>query len=684
MRLQVVLVLVFLLGIVALASAQEDSSSSSADPEGIPLVVAPQHMVTGQRLPLELEEVESLPIPQDTLALPATDACSDAPELDLPDGGQTSTNNMTIESNDPALSCMWGTPSNTRGHRTVWYKFTPEYSGWVTIDTASSTRVGAFPPFFDTVLAVYSGGCGALTQLACSDDFNGFTSRVSIAVQAGQTYYVEAADWQFPLSGDAVLNLSAEIEVGTNWEQVNLMAVPRSRHSTVVVGNKIFVIGGQVVVDDTPVRTPTTDMYDTSLSGGQDPWTFRAPLPGPDGLGYSNTTAAHVNGKIYVPAGFIGVDGAYDGTHWVYDISGNSWSSTAADPNNWPGGEPAIYSASVSDNSGYYLIGGLTGPMPLAQTTPWWEARREMYFYSPVTNIWFDRPPMNTGRFGHVAARQIINGTSYICVIGGIGRQSDDSPILLSSGECYSEPSGQWNLITGPLNYPRYYAASAVGLDGTWYVFGGTDANGNSVPVTEVYDRFDNSWTALDVRFDLGTFAPGQDVRPPRGWPRGGFVGQTLFAIGGEQNTQGGSPVVNLVERLYLPQNHSQLPFIANTDASGGLDNTFASASQLLLNQPQSHRFTGPDDYFDVFFFQVPSPRTITINVSQIPSGSDYDLYAYNDNKFWRGSSINPGNLNENLSLNLGAGRFYVVVTRKFPPPGSTPDTEPYRIIALG
>jgi hypothetical protein len=84
----------------------------------------------------------------------------------------------------------------------VWYRFTPQCSGPVSINTC-----GTCPPAgtFDTVLSVYTGNCaGPLNQVAggCNDDSgpNGpcqwtLQSYVTFIANAGTTYYIRVSGW---------------------------------------------------------------------------------------------------------------------------------------------------------------------------------------------------------------------------------------------------------------------------------------------------------------------------------------------------------------------------------------------------------------------------------------------------------------------------------------------------------
>jgi hypothetical protein len=71
---------------------------------------------------------------------------------------------------------------------TVWFRFTAPSSGSITIDTLGTTSVSSS---VDTVLAVYTGTEGNLTQVACNDDIPGsLLSRVTYSAQQGTTYHI--------------------------------------------------------------------------------------------------------------------------------------------------------------------------------------------------------------------------------------------------------------------------------------------------------------------------------------------------------------------------------------------------------------------------------------------------------------------------------------------------------------
>jgi len=75
---------------------------------------------------------------------------------------------------DPVPDCIDGFGNG------VWYQFTPPVDGQLVVDTFGSD--------FDTGLAVYTGDCGDLTEVACNDDTGGINSQVILPATAGVTY----------------------------------------------------------------------------------------------------------------------------------------------------------------------------------------------------------------------------------------------------------------------------------------------------------------------------------------------------------------------------------------------------------------------------------------------------------------------------------------------------------------
>lgn len=103
--------------------------------------------------------------------------------------GATYAGNLSIASSDGAATC-----SPSSGDRDVWYRWqASNCSHRLMLDTCGST--------IDTVLSIHTGGCGALTPIACNDNAGsqgpcpnqGGTSYLSTPIAPGQQYWIRVA-----------------------------------------------------------------------------------------------------------------------------------------------------------------------------------------------------------------------------------------------------------------------------------------------------------------------------------------------------------------------------------------------------------------------------------------------------------------------------------------------------------
>jgi hypothetical protein len=131
-------------------------------------------------------------VPATAVAQPANDDFDDAILITepLPFSDATSTVDATTAPDDPLCA--------GNGH-TVWYRFTP----------SSDMRVIAhtFGSDYDTTLSVYTGFRGALSQIACNDDFDSLQSRVVFDATAGTTYFLMAGSFGMSPGGDLQLTV---------------------------------------------------------------------------------------------------------------------------------------------------------------------------------------------------------------------------------------------------------------------------------------------------------------------------------------------------------------------------------------------------------------------------------------------------------------------------------------------
>jgi Ca2+-binding RTX toxin-like protein len=118
------------------------------------------------------------------------------PDLPLPVFGFGSNRSASKESGEPLHA-------GELGGRSVWWRWTAQTTGTVTVDTCST--------FFDTLLGIYIGaGVAGLTEVASNDDapndLCGTASATAFRAQAGQTYSI-AVDGYNGASGDVTLRL---------------------------------------------------------------------------------------------------------------------------------------------------------------------------------------------------------------------------------------------------------------------------------------------------------------------------------------------------------------------------------------------------------------------------------------------------------------------------------------------
>jgi hypothetical protein len=80
----------------------------------------------------------------------------------------------------------------TAGKASVWYRYSPAIDGMLDLDTFGSD--------YDTMIGVWSGAPGSLTEEACNDDFDGHQSKVFLPVKSGIDYYIGISEFKDLLS----------------------------------------------------------------------------------------------------------------------------------------------------------------------------------------------------------------------------------------------------------------------------------------------------------------------------------------------------------------------------------------------------------------------------------------------------------------------------------------------------
>ena len=121
-------------------------------------------------------------------AQPVNDLCSNAITLTVTNGSCSSiayTNVGATTTGNPSTPSCWS-PNNMSN--TVWFNFVA-----TTSDVQMSTNFDY--SLLNTQIAVFSGSCGALTQIACNEDINTAGGLLQTSLQlhgltVGNTYYI--------------------------------------------------------------------------------------------------------------------------------------------------------------------------------------------------------------------------------------------------------------------------------------------------------------------------------------------------------------------------------------------------------------------------------------------------------------------------------------------------------------
>ena len=139
---------------------------------------------------------------------PPNDECSGATIIpSLPYADSQNTRLATPNPGDPILFC-----ADSGGGKSVWFKWTADSSGWVTFTTRYS-----LPADYDVAMGLYTGTCGALSQVDCNDDIVPGSVRqaeLTDSVISGTTYIIYIGEWKgggpnggVPTGGDLVLDV---------------------------------------------------------------------------------------------------------------------------------------------------------------------------------------------------------------------------------------------------------------------------------------------------------------------------------------------------------------------------------------------------------------------------------------------------------------------------------------------
>ncbi|MBK8181196.1 MAG: thrombospondin type 3 repeat-containing protein [Planctomycetes bacterium] len=111
----------------------------------------------------------------------------------------------------PTTATAPGSTCQTSQSRDIWFQWTSGDAGPVTLDTC-----GASQPASDSVLTVYTGTCGNLTEVACDDDdcatptAGSLITGTEFVAACQTTYYIRLSNWSTTIPATAwTLNITA-------------------------------------------------------------------------------------------------------------------------------------------------------------------------------------------------------------------------------------------------------------------------------------------------------------------------------------------------------------------------------------------------------------------------------------------------------------------------------------------
>ena len=253
------------------------------------------------------------------------------------------------------------------------------------------------------------------------------------------------------------------------WLLKTPMPTARTGMSSVVIGKKIYVIGGRLYMDAWGCENKV-EVYDTE----NDDWETKTPPP----TGRWGATAATVDGKLFLVAAGSPISLGSQNVE-EYNPESDSWSQKAQMPQPGWGAVSAVVGGKI------YVIGGYNWPN--------WgmNYNRE---YDPKTNVWTLKSPMPTRRSWLGA--EAINGKIYV-----VGGWNWNDTIDLATLEVYNPQADTWE-TKAPMPKGLRGIATAV-LGNKLYVIGGEQGEGGNLVLHDsvlVYDPETNAWQELDLK----------------------------------------------------------------------------------------------------------------------------------------------------------------------------------------
>ncbi|MBN3290913.1 KLH13 protein, partial [Polypterus senegalus] len=276
-------------------------------------------------------------------------------------------------------------------------------------------------------------------------------------------------------------------EASENWKVLRPMDVPRYQHGLAVIGNFLYIVGGQSNYD-TKGKTAVDTVYRYDAHFNK--WLQVASLN-------EKRTFFHLSalkGKLYA-AGGRNSTGEIASVE-CYNLQKNEWTFVC------PMSEPHYGHAGTVHGDLMYISGGITHDT----------FQKELTSYDPETNTWSRKADMSTVRGLHC----MCTFNDHLYVIGGNHfRGTSDYDDVLSC-EYYSPEIDQWTDIA-----PMLRGQSDVGVavfKNKIFVIGGYSWNSRCmVDIVQCYDTKTDEWQEVfDVPEPIGGVrACSMTVHPP-------------------------------------------------------------------------------------------------------------------------------------------------------------------------
>ncbi len=274
------------------------------------------------------------------------------------------------------------------------------------------------------------------------------------------------------------------------WLIRKAMPTARQEIPHAVLNGKIYIPGGFI---NGGSATNIVEVYDPAT----DDWSTAPPLP----VAMHHLHLAAANGTLYILGGYETSGFVPSNRVLELDLQNNRWNPKKNMPTSRGAGIAMAFENKI------YVIGGSAGG-----------ASRTNEMYDPITDDWTPRAPMLTAR-EHLAGALI---DTLIYIVGGRVGASN-----MGTLEVYSPKTDEWRTLTD-MPTPRGGNAAAS-ANGRLYVFGGEFfEDGSGVfNETEGYDPVTNDWRQMaampNPRHGIGAATIGGDIYIIGGGPVAGF-----------------------------------------------------------------------------------------------------------------------------------------------------------------